>query len=228
MRSGIKRTARFFSVFIAMLMLSGLFFSCARYIEEAAPAPIIWLGSRQNSNDTITVENGYAYLSTYHSISASGTSIISNNKLKGDFEIKISYSFFVASGTNSYSDQLEFNVAQAGSRNPLVAGFLTNEKIYLQDSTGGSSSKTTTNRAGEFYVKRMGSEVYSWIRAGSDSLFLSRTNYSMADLTLEAMIYSWDNTSNHTSVHIDDVLIIGGGNNFPSDHFDQNKINVIQ
>jgi len=222
MRNG-KRTGCFLCT-----VLSVLLFSCARYIEEAVPATKLWLGSRQNTNDTITVENGYAYLSTHHSISASGTSIISNNKLKGDFEIKISYSFFVTSGSNSYSDQLEFNLSQTGLRNPLVAGFLTNDDIYLQDSTGVSNSKATANRAGEFYVKRVGADVYTWIRAGSDSLFMDKNNYSTADLTVEATIYSWDNTSTHTSVHIDDVLITGGGNDFPSDHFDQNKINVIQ
>ncbi|MBC7485971.1 MAG: hypothetical protein H7282_04395 [Cytophagaceae bacterium] len=187
-----------------------------------------WLGYRQNNDDTISTINGYAYLSTYNAISANGTSITCNNKLKGDFEVKISYSSFVASGDYSFSDQLIFNFSASGLRDPLIGASLTNEDIYIADSTRTNSSKNTVNRYGEVYVKRTGSTIYSWIRAGSDSLFMNRINYYSGDLTIEMKVLSADHTSTHTSVHLDDIVVTGGGGFVKSNTFDEKTIRIVE
>jgi hypothetical protein len=224
-----KRVARYFGL-MTCLVLSGLLFSCATYIDDVDPVDTAkrWLGYRQNSDDTISVRNGYVYLSTHHAIAASGTSIISNNKLKGDFEVKITYSSFVASGSNSFSDQLFFNFSSPQVQSPLIAASLTNDEIYLQDSTRAGVSKSTGNREGEVYVKREGTTLYSWIRAGGDSLFLNKINYYSGDLSIEMQVYSADNTTTHTSVHVDDIIVIGGNDLVKSNTFEENTVHIIE
>ncbi|MDB5257727.1 MAG: hypothetical protein JWM14_2422 [Chitinophagaceae bacterium] len=223
------RLTKYFS-FIACFILTGIFSSCAKYIDDPTPVDTTkrWLAYRQNVDDTISVKDGYVYLSTHNAISANGTSIASNNKFKGDFEVKISYSSFVASGNYSFSDQLIFNFSSPDIQNPLIAAFLTNDEIYLQDSTRTGVSKSSTNRAGEVYVKREGSTIYSWIRAGDDSLFFNKTNYYSEDVSLEVKVYSADNTTAHTSVHLDDIVVVGGGGFVKSNAFDENTIDFIQ
>lgn len=217
------------AVVIIGLILSVLLFSCVRNTEEVIPADTTkrWLGYRQNSDDTILTKNGYAYLTTHYGISANGTSIASNNKLKGDFEVKISYSAFVTSGNYSFSDQLIFNFSSPKVQYPVVAALLTNDKIYLQDSSKTGVSKNTFQRDGEFHVKREGTAIYSWFRAGEDSLFLDKINYFSEDLSIEMLVYSADNTATHTTVHIDDIVVIGGGGFVKSNTFDDKTIRII-
>jgi hypothetical protein len=210
--------------------LVAISFSCTKYIDDVAPADPSkrWLGSRQNSNDTIAVRNGYVYLTTYKAISASGTSIVSANKLKGDFELKIKYSSFITSGSYSFSDQLIFNFSNPKAQNPLIAAFLTNEDIYLQDSLKTGFSKPTANREGELYMRRTGGTLFSWIRAGSDTLFLNKVNYYAGDLGIEMQVYSSDDTAVRTAVHIDDIMINGGGGGVSSNAFEENTIDIVQ
>ena len=65
------------------------------------------MGQRRAMNDTITVNNESVYLTTtYQAGLATGTSIIFSNKLKADFELKSSFTSFIASGGYDFSDQL--------------------------------------------------------------------------------------------------------------------------
>lgn len=215
---------------IIFLMISGMLFSCIRDTQVVVPADTTkrWLGYRQNDDDTITTQDGYAYLSTYNAISASGTSIVSNNRLKGDFEVRIAYSSFVTSGNNSFSDQLIFNFSSPAVKDPLIAATLTNDYLYLDDSTRVSGSKSTVNREGEVYIKREDSTIYSWIRAGGDTLFLNKTNYYSGDVGIEMKVYASDNTATHTSVHIDDIKVKGGKGLIKSNTFDDKTILIVE
>ncbi len=122
---------------------------------------------------------------------------------------------------------LIFNFSSAQAQNPLVAAFLTNDAIYLQDSSRTGTSKNTANRGGEVYVKREGTTISSWIRAGDDSLFLNKIYYTSDDVGIEMLVYSADNTATHTSVHLDDILVAGGGGLVKSNTFNDKTIKII-
>src|SRR5688572_4059680 len=78
------------------LSLSLFLFSCKTSSKkETEPIPTFdWSVYKTASTDVATIENGYAYLSTNYSsgIPPTYTLIQSHNKLKGDFELTISYS----------------------------------------------------------------------------------------------------------------------------------------
>ena len=148
--------------------------------------------------------------------------------MKGDFEVRISYSAFVTSGNYSFSDQLIFNFSSPGVKDALISATLTNEDIYIEDSTRSSLSKSTVNRDGEVYVKRTGSAIYSWIRAGSDSLIMNRIDYYSGDLSIEMKVLSADHTATQTSVHLDDIVITGGGGFVKSNTFDDKTIRIVE
>lgn len=212
-------------------LLSMVFFSCARYIDDVPPEDTSkrWLGYRKNNGDTIIVNNGFVYLTTvYHPGLAIGTTITSNNRLKGDFELKISFTSFLASGDYDFSDQLLFEFPFVDGGKDLFTAYLTKDHLYLQDSTGAGVSKNTVNRNGEFFMKRQGSDIHAWIRAGNDSLFFDRSNYYSKELAIKMGVFSGDNSSSLTSVHIDDVQITGGGGFVQSNTFDENTIRIME
>jgi hypothetical protein len=57
---------------------------------------------------------------------------------------------------------------------------------------------------------------------------MNKLNYSTADINLKIAIISWDNTATHTSVHLDDLSVKGGGGSVLSNPFDENTIKVVQ
>ncbi len=188
-----------------------------------------WLGARRSSDDSIIVSNGQVYLTTkYYTGLESGTSITTHNKLKGDFELNIKFSDFDAMGDYDFSNQLVFELPFTDGSNPVVNAYLTKENLYLQDSLGAGPGKSTVNRNGEFHLKRTGSDVHAWIRAGSDSVFFDRANYYAKELTVKIRIFSGDNSSTKTAVKIDDILIVGGGGLVKSNTFDKNTIRIIE
>lgn len=202
-------------------------FSCKK--SDDAPTPILanqWYSYKAFADDTVDVKNGFLYMSTKYGSSSSGaSSVVSFGKLKGDFELRIKYSSASMSGTSTFSESLLFGLFQPGVTKALVGGVLTNEIVYVGDSTTTfPDMQSTSAREGEFYVKREGSKYTSWMRAGADTSFLNKTNYVTSDLSLTMAITSNDVTVTRTSVHIDDVSIQGGGGAVRSDPFDENYI----
>jgi len=200
--------------------------SCKKSDDPTPSVSNQWYSNKAFADDTVDVKNGYLYLSTrYNSSPSKATSILSYGKLKGDFELRMTFSSLALSGTNTFSEVLSFALFQNGVTRAVVGGSLTNEMVYVGDSSSTFPDMKSTNaREGEFYVKREGSTISAWMRAGEDTSFLDKTNYTTADLTPGIMISSNDATVARTSVHIDDVTITGGGGAVQSDPFDKKSI----
>jgi len=201
--------------------------SCKKSDDPAPAVSNKWYSIKAYADDTVAVKNGYLHMSTkFGSASSSkATSISSFGKLKGDFELRIKYSSVGMSGTNTFSEALGFALFQSGVSRALVAGTLTNEMVYVSDSSSTfPDMKSTSARAGEFYVKREGSTLSAWIKAGDEISTINKTNYTTSDLKLSILITSNDATVTRSSVHIDDISIIGGGGGVESDTFDESSI----
>ena len=215
---------------LAYVLTVFVLFSCKKGDNDTAPAPTgsnKWYSVKAYADDTVEVKDGYLYMSTkYGSASTTkATSISSFGILKGDFELRIKYSSVEMSGTNTFSEALGFALFQSGISRALVAGNLTNEMVYVSDSSKTfPDMKSTSARAGEFYVKREGSTLNAWIKAGEEISTINKMNYTTADLRLSILISSNDATVKRTSVHIDDVSIIAGGGEVESDPFDKSSI----
>lgn len=214
--------------FLIVLLLS---IQACKKSDDSSPAPvenktINWYAFKQNVEDTIEVKNGYLYISTkYSSSSQNGDALISAKKIKGDFELRINFSSFNSNGINNLSEQMGFTLSRQGGSSPLYSGILNNNAIYIEDTVFVNTvSKPTNNKNGEFYVKRTGGDFIAWMRAGADTVKMHKVSYSTADLTLGISVASLDNTATHTSLHVDDFNLNGGGGEVTSDPFDENHI----
>ena len=115
---------------------------------------------------------GYLYLTTsYVAGQNKGTTVSSVKKLHGDFELRVNFSSFHTTGTSSVSETCGVSLEEDESRRILLSGLLSNSYLYAEDSVVNNTLiKPTSNRTGEWYVKRVGSNYTSWFRAGSDTL----------------------------------------------------------
>ena len=216
---------------IFLLVLTSVIVSCKKKnSDDPSSVTPKWFATRQNASDIATVSNGVAYLKTSNngSQSPNGLSLSSFNKLKGDFVIKLSFSSFSTSGANSLSEWFTVGLSDQESVHPLVASILTNTEMYLEDNNVDYQVKSTTNREGEFYAKRVGADFFTWCRVGSDTLRMDKLNYSTKDVSIFMNITGMDNTATNTSIQIKDVLISGGGGLLTTDTFDNNTISVIR
>lgn len=211
--------------------------ACSKKDDDPAPAPTNvypttqWYGNKGNSVDTIDVLNGYLYMTSKHkSGSAKSTSVGSFRKIKGDFELRVQYSDFRATGTNPTSETFAVFLTkmQGQTVTPILTGILGNEYMYAEDSDiANTQIKSTSNTSGEWYVKRTGSDFTTWFRAGTDTLFLNKTNYTAADLYMNFSINASDNTPTKTSVQIDDFSLTGSSaSEAASDSFDSKDLTV--
>lgn len=213
---------------LLILFLSAYMWSCKPSESSSDPVPSYtqWYAHKQNTDDTINDVNGYLYLSTkYTAVPRIGTSVSSITSIKGDFEIRVKYSSYHTSGSHPFSEVLGFSLAANGITPAIISGNFANTSMYITDtsSTTVPTFKTTTNRDGEFYVKRLGSSYTCWMRAGADTVYLNKTNYITQDVSMVFEIGALDNTTNRTSVHIDDFTITGGSGAVVSDSFDANN-----
>lgn len=222
-----------FFLLCALLILT----SCSKK-DNPAPVPTNpgypntqWISVKQNQNDTADVANGYLYLnSTYSSLGARGTGITTVKKIKGDFELLLKFSAFKPTGANSISELFGCILSSDSPKtsNGTLSLLLSKNMMYVEDSNVVNTiSKPTSNREGEWYVKRTGANYTSWFRMGSDTLKMNKTNYITSDLSLSCTIVAFDNTVTSSSVHIDDFTLTGGGGDVKSDPFDENDITPI-
>lgn len=190
-----------------------------------------WYAYKGNEADTVQVMNGYLYMtSKYVATKTKSTAVSSFRKIKGDFELRVKFSSFTPTGTNITSETFScfLTKIEGQSATPILSGILGKNYMYAEDSTPANTLiKPSTNREGEWYVKRVGSDYTTWLRAGTDTLKLNKTNYSAADLTMNFAIDASDNTPTKTSVHIDDFILTGGlGTDASTDSFDENSVTV--
>ncbi|MBC7485629.1 MAG: hypothetical protein H7282_02620 [Cytophagaceae bacterium] len=190
-----------------------------------------WISVKQNQNDTAEASNGYLYLnSTYSSTGARGTGVTTVKKIKGDFEMKVKFSSFKPTGSNTISELFGCILSSTSPKtsNGILSLLLSKNTMYVEDSNVVNTiSKPTANRQGEWYVKRTGGDYTSWFRIGSDTLKMNKTNYITSDLSMSCTIVAFDNTVTSSSVHIDDFTLTGGGGDVKSDPFDTNDITNI-
>ena len=213
-----------------------LIFSSCKKSSSSDPSPSApsteWFSIRQSTADTARTMNGYLYLTTSYLTGTTpgnplGTEVITVKKIKGDFELLAKYSSFHTTGTNSTSSTFGM-ILSSDNPNPsngVLSGILEIDAMYAEDSSFATNTltKATTSREGEWYVKRTGGDYVSWFRAGSDTLFMNKTNYITSDLSFEVSIGAFDNTATNCSVHIDDFQLTGGGTDVSSDPFDKSN-----
>lgn len=211
--------------------------ACSKKNDDPAPAPNInntplstqWYSYKSNSVDTAKVINGYLYLtSTYLSSTQRSTSVGSDKKIKGDFELLVKFSSFNPPNINYPLESFGMILSASETPHGVISCTLLKDFMYVNDSSASATSpKSTHFREGEWYVKRIGADYTSWFRAGSDTLKLNKTNYITSDLSMHFSASSFENASYSTSVHIDDFTLSGGGSDVKSDPFDVNDITPI-
>lgn len=214
-----------------LYLLPVLFFISCKKKDDPTPATDVakqWYYVKANNDDTVNVENGYLYMSTEYPYDSphSTTSLLSRNTLKGDFELRIKYSSVGMSATNPGA--LFFGLIEEDNPMSIMNAHLSNDIVYTHDSTSTRPDiKSTTAREGEWYVKRTGGNYKVWMRAGADTSFIEKENYSTGNLTIGISIASSNTAVARTTVHIDDISIEGGGGDLVSDPFDKNSIEEL-
>ena len=220
---------------VCLLSLIVISYSCKKSSDSSSnPAPSFpaeWYSLKQNSNDTVLVQGGYLYLQTSYNAgntSKTATSATTYGQISGDFEFTVNFSSFSPKGSKYASDVFAFLLVPSGGGIPVISGNLTDSMLYIMDNTLSSPTlKYTTNRQGTIYVKRIGANYTSWMCAGTDTVYLNKTNYSTAPLNLGFEIGSLDNTATHTSVHVQNFVIKGGGGVVVSDPFTKNTVTAL-
>ena len=222
---------------IFTILAISIFSSCSKKEDSnptpSNPAPEVpktqWFSYKTVQADTADVRNGYLYMTSKYSDSESkGTSVGTVKKIKGDFELLVKFSSFKPTGSGIFPEGFGVILSATETPHGVISAILGRSMMFAGDSAKTNAySKLTTNRDGEWYVKRVGSTYTSWFRAGSDTLKINKTNYITSDLSFNFSVISYDNTTTSTSVHIDDFMLTGGGTDVKSDPFDENDITDI-